>query len=250
MLTRGAFIPFVVAGDPSLADTERFVDALAEEDADVVELGVPFSDAIADGPVIQAASERAATHVTLTDVLALAARIKSRHPRLGLVLFTYLNPVFRLGFRRFAAAARAHGVDAALVVDLPPEEADEHREAMAEAGVKTVFLASPTTSPARLRRIAEASTGFVYYVSRAGVTGERAALSSTLAAEVARLREVTDKPIAVGFGISTPEQAAEVARFADGVVVGSAFVRAIAEGGDAVGRIREMVRSLAGFKRP
>jgi tryptophan synthase alpha chain len=223
-------IPFLVAGDPSVAATERFVDGLVAQGVELLELGVPFSDALADGPVIQAASERASrTLDSIGEVLALAGRIHARHPQLGIILFTYYNPIFRHGIERFAADARANGIAAVLVVDLPPESAGDYRLALAREKLGTIFLASPTTDPTRLPIIAEASTAFVYYVSRTGVTGERADLPTQLEAELARLRAFTNRPIAVGFGISNAEQAQRVGRVADGVVVGSAFVRIIAE---------------------
>jgi tryptophan synthase alpha chain len=238
-------VPFLVAGDPSLAATEKFVDGLVAEGIELLELGVPFSDALADGPVIQAASERASRTVdSIGDVLALAARIHGRHPGLGMILFTYYNPIFRHGVERFAADARASGVAGALVVDLPPEDAGEYRQALAREGLGAVFLASPTTDPTRLPIIAEASTAFVYYVSRTGVTGERAELSSGLEEGLARIRSVTNRPIAVGFGISTAEQARRVARVADAVVVGSAFVRIIADNPDLEMAERK-IRALA-----
>jgi tryptophan synthase alpha chain len=250
---RAAFIPFLVAGDPSIEATERVVDILVEEGADLLELGVPFSDAMADGPVIQAASERASKVLgSMGAVLDLAARIHAKHPRLPLILFTYYNPIFRLGVAEFARRAQVSGVSGVLVVDLPPEESKGYRETLDRHGLKTVFLASPTTAPERLGAISDASTGFVYYVSRTGVTGVQKELSATLAPELARLREKVVRPIAVGFGISTAEQARAVARLGDAVVVGSAFVKLMAEPGelsDVEKRVRVLARELVAAVR-
>lgn len=238
---RAAFIPFIVAGDPSLAVTEKIALALIDEGADLLELGVPFSDALADGPVIQTASEKASKSTpSITQVIDLVPKIN----RVPIVLFTYYNPILKLGVEEFARRASAAGVAAVLVVDLPPEEAGFYLEIVHRYGLKTIFLASPTTSPNRVPLIAEASSGFMYYVSRTGVTGVQDELSATLQAEVTRLRKLTDKSIAVGFGISTPEQARNVAGIGDAVVVGSAFVRLMAAHSDPV-QMEKEVRSLA-----
>lgn len=219
-----AFIPFVMAGDPDLARTMETLHALARAGADVIEVGVPFSDPVADGPVIQRAAERALARGTrLADVLgALAAfRLESQVP---LVLFAYLNPLLAWHARAAdgGAALRA-AADAILLVDLPLEEEAD----VVPAGVERIFLAAPSTSESRLRGLAAARTPFVYYVSRYGVTGAQDEVPPDLAANVRRARELTGKPVAVGFGISTPEQARAVARVADGVVVGSALVAEI-----------------------
>lgn len=233
---RAAFVPFVMAGDPDLGTTGKLLAALARAGADVIELGVPFSDPIADGPVNQQAAVRAlAGGTTLTSILELISRHRQE---LGVpvVLFTYFNPLHARGIERFAEEAAAAGVDGVLCVDLPPEEAQAaYLPAMRQAGVDTIFLLSPTSDDGRIEVVAGASTGFVYYVSRTGVTGGNAAVRSTLRAELERVSRRVDLPIAVGFGIATPEQAAEVAAVADGVVVGSALVRLVGEhgGGDA-----------------
>lgn len=227
---RAAFIPFLVAGDPDLETTGRLLPALAAGGADLIELGVPFSDPIADGPVIQRAACRAlAAGTKLSGILALVARHRDR---LGvpIVLFTYFNPLHARGLHAFAEQAAASGVDGVLCVDLPPEEgAGELVPELHHHGVDTIFLLAPTSTPDRVRRVAEVSTGFVYYVSRPGVTGERELLPSGLKKEVRRLRRRLTLPVAVGFGISTPEQVAAVGRLADGVVVGSALVRLVEE---------------------
>ncbi len=227
---RAAFVPFLVAGDPDLETTEELVLALASAGSDVVELGVPFSDPIADGPVNQAAATRAlASGTTLARILATVERLR-RRTDIAIVLFTYFNPLLRYGLSRLASHASESGVDGVLCVDLPPEEAaGEYLTALERAGLDAIFLLAPTSTPRRIRAVARVASGFVYYVSRTGVTGERATLPRELAAEVRALRRRVSLPIAVGFGISTPEQAAQVARIADGVVVGSALVRLIGE---------------------
>jgi len=227
---RAAFIPFLVAGDPDLQTTARLLDALARGGADLIELGVPFSDPIADGPVIQRASARAlAAGTTLSAVLDLVAKGRSE-VGVPLVLFTYFNPVHARGVRRFAEQAAASGVDGVLCVDLPPEEgAEELVPALAREGIDGIYLLAPTSDRRRVALAAAASTGFVYYVSLTGTTGERERLPSGLGKEVRHLRRRLRLPLAVGFGISRPEQVAAVGRFADGVVVGSALVRLVEE---------------------
>lgn len=242
------FIPFIVAGHPTLEASTEAIEILIAEGADLIELGVPFSDALADGPVIQAASEKAAQSVALGDVFALAERALARHPGFPLVLFTYYNPIFRMGLEAFARRAKEVGIHAVLVVDLPVEESVEYRAIMKAVDVGTVFLASPTTSERRLKAIVEASTAFIYLVSRAGVTGEQKALSETLAGDVARVRALTDKPLAIGFGISTAEHARAVARLGDAVVVGSAMVRILDQPG-GLKTLRQFTRELVAATR-
>lgn len=230
-----AFVAFVTAGDPSLDRTVEIALELEAAGVDVLELGVPFSDPLADGPVIQRASERALrAGTTLRGVLGAVRGIRERS-ELPIVLFSYLNPLVRYGLGALATDARAAGVDGVLVTDLPPEEADEWLAVARPAGLDTIFLAAPTSPEARLRRIAEVSRGFVYAISRTGVTGERDALSSDAAPLVEQLRRLTTAPVALGFGISTPDQVRAAASVADGVVVGSALVRFLEEqpGGDA-----------------
>jgi tryptophan synthase alpha chain len=227
---RAAFIPFIFAGDPSLEATEELLDALVAGGADIIELGVPFSDPMADGPVNQRAAYRAIeAGTTLAGILELVAR-KRAQLAVPIVLFTYYNPIFVYGLKRFAEHAAASGVDGVLCVDLPPEEgASEVAPVLLEAGISTIFLLAPTSTRERRRKVSEASSGFVYYVSRAGVTGERSDLRSQLGKEVKAVARDVRLPVAVGFGISTPEQVREVAGVADGVVVGSALVRVIEE---------------------
>jgi tryptophan synthase alpha chain len=243
---RAAFIPFLVAGYPSLEATEKMIDILVEEGADLLELGVPFSDALADGPVIQAASEHASRSISSIDqVIDFAAEITRRHPKLPIILFTYFNPIFKLGLESFAKKAKQAGVAAVLVVDLPPEESHKYQAQMREHGVRTVFLASPTTAPERIPLIAQASTGFIYYVSRTGVTGVQSELSRSLETELKKVRSLTDRPIAVGFGISKGEHARAVAKLGDAVVVGSAFVKIMATHAGDLHRMGQEIRALA-----
>ncbi|MEO8195811.1 MAG: tryptophan synthase subunit alpha [Thermoanaerobaculia bacterium] len=231
---RAAFIPYITAGDPDLAATERLAVTLAAAGADILELGVPFSDPIADGPANQAAAARAlASGTTLVGILALVARLQ---PRLGIpvVLFTYFNPIHAYGVARFAEHAAASGVDGVLCVDLPPEEAEgEYLDALRARGLDAIFLLAPTSTRERVRAVARLGSGFVYYVSRTGVTGEQGELPEALAREAKALGKTLKLPLAVGFGISTRAQVAAVAKVADGVVVGSALVRLIGEAGDA-----------------
>jgi len=224
-----ALVPFVTAGDPDLATTEAIVRTLVEAGADIIELGFPFSDPMADGPVIQAASERAlAAGTTLAGVLELVARVR-RHTAVPIVLMGYFNPVFRYGIERFGCEAAKAGVDGVLLVDLPPEEAAEVTSYWRPLGLKLITLLAPTTPPARLAQLAAAAEGYLYYVSMTGVTGAQAVAPTAIEAEVRQLRGMSPVPVAVGFGISTPADAAAVARFADAVVVGSALVKVIAE---------------------
>ncbi len=241
---RKALIAYITAGDPAPECTPEFVAALERGGADLIELGVPFSDPIADGPVIQRGADRALkSGTTVAKVLQIAQKIREKSP-IPLLLFTYLNPVLRYGLDALARDAKAAGIDGCLLTDLSVEEASPYVKVMRSAGLDTVFLAAPTSTPRRLKLVAEYSTGFVYLVSRTGVTGERASLSEAISPLVASMRSATKLPLAVGFGISTPEQAREVARLADGVVVGSAFVRLIEQGGDLEAFARSLRRGM------
>jgi tryptophan synthase alpha chain len=224
---RKGFIAYITAGDPTPDRTPDLVDALERGGADLIELGVPFSDPIADGPVIQRAGYRALqAGTTVRKVLDIAAEIRTRS-QIPLLLFTYLNPIMRYGIEKLAADAKAAGIDGCLLTDASVEEAGAYVHVMRSAGLDTVFLAAPTSTPRRLRLVAEYSTGFVYLVSRTGVTGERDSISSAVAPLIRSVREVTDLPLAVGFGVSTPEHVAEIGRQAEAVVVGSAIIRLI-----------------------
>jgi tryptophan synthase alpha chain len=225
--SKPALVAYLTCGDPDLRVTREVALAAIDAGAEVIELGVPFSDPVADGPVIQRASERALKNgVALSDVLKVAAEIR-RESDAGLIVFSYFNPILRMGMEKFAAKAAAAGVDGALITDLPVEEADEYLLHMRKRNLATVFLAAPTSTDARLKRIAELSTGFVYAVSRTGITGARKDLTEDAEKLVQRLRKFTKLPIAVGFGISAPEQFSAVSKFADAAVVGSAIVQTI-----------------------
>jgi len=224
---RKGLIAYLTVGDPSPDETPALVEALVRGGADLIELGVPFSDPIADGPVIQAAGERALkAGTTLRRVLQVAAEIR-RTSEVPLLLFTYLNPVIRYGLEKLAQDAAAAGIDGCLLTDASVEEAGDYVAAMHRHGLDTVFLAAPTSTERRLKLVAQYSTGFVYLVSRTGVTGERDSLSASVAPLVQAVRAVTDLPLAVGFGISRPEHVAELGRQVEAVVVGSAIVRLI-----------------------
>jgi tryptophan synthase alpha chain len=224
---RKPFIAYLTGGDPTPAHTASLVLALERGGADLIELGVPFSDPIADGPVIQRASERALrTGTKLARLLDIVREIR-RTSEVPLLLFSYMNPLLRYGFDRLGRDAAEAGIDGVLLTDLCVEEAEEPVRRLREHGLDTVFLAAPTSTERRLRLVAEHSSGFVYLVSRTGVTGEQKSVSEAAAPLTARMREITKLPLAVGFGISTPEQVSEVAQIADGVVVGSAIVKFI-----------------------
>jgi tryptophan synthase alpha chain len=230
---RKGFIPYITAGDPSLEATEQIILELERSGADVIELGVPFSDPMADGPVIQRASERAlANHVSVRDCLELVRRVRQRS-EVPIVFFSYLNPLLSIGLDRLGGELKEAGVDGVLAIDLVPEEADEFREAMRAAGIDMIFLVAPTSTDERIKLVTEASSGFVYAVSRTGVTGVQQSLSEAAGNLVQRVRRFTDLPIAVGFGVSTPEHVAEVWQHADAAVVGSRLVAEIeANAGD------------------
>ena len=243
--TRG-FIAYVTAGDPSSEATVEIAAALESCDVDILELGIPFSDPLADGPTIQAASSRAlAAGMTVAGSLEIVRRIR-QDSELPLVLFSYLNPIYFYGFERFLGDAVAAGADGLLILDLPVDEAQQNSELIASGGLDPIRLIAPTTPPERMAKIGSTGRGFIYYISREGVTGEQSQLSEGLSAQVAELRRHTSLPIAVGFGISTPEQAAAVAKHADAVVVGSAIVRQIAENQDP----SRLTRHLSDFVRP
>ena len=244
---RAAFVAYLTAGDPAADATVELAQALERAGADVLELGVPFSDPIADGPVLQLAAARAlAAGTTLETVFDIAGRIR-RETRLALVLFTYVNPVHRMGASKAAKRAASAGFDGVLLTDLPPEEAPPWSEPFRSAGLDTVFLVSPTSPAGRMRDAARLSSGFLYVVSRPGTTGARAELPKDLAATVSRAREAAGRlPLAIGFGISTPDAACRAAKLADGVVVGSALVAAAESAGSArVVAVEKLARSIS-----
>ena len=244
---RGAFIPFITVGDPDLATTERLLIELAKAGADIIELGVPFSDPVADGEVIQRASERALRNgVTVHDALTCARNVR-QHIDVPIVLFSYFNPLLQFGPEPFAPAAKEAGIDAVLVTDLIPEEAESWTQNLLQYRLDPIFLVAPTTSDKRLVRIAQQARGFIYAVSRAGVTGARDQMTRDAEDLVKRVRSVSDLPIAVGFGISSEEQVRQVWRFADAAVIGSAIVSQIEKfsgEADLVQRIGQFARSL------
>ncbi|HAD16979.1 MAG TPA: tryptophan synthase subunit alpha [Erythrobacter sp.] len=243
-----ALVCFLTAGD---GDTAANLDALVDGGADVIELGMPFTDPMADGPAIQAANIRSLGKGTTTaDVLSIASGFRQRHPDVPLVLMGYANPMVRRGPEWFASAAMNAGVDGVICVDIPPEEDDALGPSLRNAGIAPIRLATPTTDDRRLPAVVQGSEGFLYYVAVAGITGMQQAAIESIEANVARIKQATDIPVAVGFGVRTPEQAGEIARVADGVVVGSALVELVAEhGADAPARLRELTSKLAGAVR-
>jgi len=244
---RPGLVTYTTAGDPDLPRSGEILRALARAGADVLEVGVPFSDPLADGPVIQRATERAlAAGGSLRASLDLIEEVR-RDIQTPIVIFTYANPIVRMGLAEFAARAAAVGVDGVLALDLPIEEADELRSILSGAGLDTIFLLSPTTTPERVRKASELGRGFLYGISRLGVTGARDSVASGAEAMVRRIRAITDRPLALGFGISRPEHVAEVGAYADAAVVGSALVALIAEASGSpqlIPRVEEYVRSL------
>ncbi len=227
---RKALIPYVTAGDPTPTVTVPLLHALVEAGADVIELGVPFSDPMADGPVIQLACERALSHdVRLTDVLAMVKTFRETNQNTPVVLMGYLNPVESMGYENFAKAAQAAGVDGVLTVDLPPEEGADFSAIMAAHEIDTIFLLAPTSREERIKRIAEQGSGYLYYVSVKGVTGSSSLNVEEVEARLNLVRQYTDLPLGVGFGIKDPASAKQVAQVADGVIVGSVLVNKIAD---------------------
>jgi tryptophan synthase alpha chain len=241
-----SLVAYVTCGDPDLATTRDIVLAAIEAGAGIIELGVPFSDPLADGPVIQRASERALKHGTsLEQVLKLAAEIREHSQSVGLIVFSYLNPILQMGISKFCKVARHAGLDGVLITDLPVEESTEYLREARKNDLVTVFLAAPTSTDERLKQIAAVSTGFVYAVSRTGVTGARQQMPEDAGGLVKRLRRFTKLPVAVGFGISTPEQFAAVGKYAEAAVVGSAIVQTIERNrGHEAPAVAEFIRSL------
>ena len=240
-----AFMPYLCAGDPTPELTSKLLLTLEEAGADFIELGVPFSDPIADGPTVQRASERALTHrISLQQILEIVATLRTQ-TEIPIALMSYYNPIFRMGEDAFCKAAQDAGVDGVIVPDLPPEQAQPLLEAAQNYNLATIFLVAPTSPPERMQLIASVSTGFIYCVSVTGVTGARATLSDEIAPMIAELRKHTDKPISVGFGVSTPEQATQVAQIADGAIVGSAIVNVIEENIDNEAQLLAAVEQFA-----
>lgn len=246
---RKAFIPYITAGDPDLATTEALLLALADAGADIIELGVPFSDPMADGPVIQRASERALLRpLGVADILPMVERVRQKS-QVPIMLFTYFNPLLQFAREGLGAKLKAAGLDGVLITDLIPEEADAFVAEMREADVDTIFLAAPTSPDERLKLIAQYSSGFVYVVARTGVTGMRESVATEVQSLVERVRQHTPLPVAVGFGISKPEHVQDVWRYADGAVVGTRLVLEIENNlraPDLVERVARLVRELKG----
>jgi len=224
-----AFIPYIMAGDPDIKRTRELIGILEDCGADIIELGVPFSDPLADGPTIQKAAQRALDEgVTLKKVIELVAELRCS-TQIPIILMTYYNPIFKYGEERFVLDASAAGVDGIIVPDLPPDEAGNMIKYAKKSGLDTIFLLAPTSTDDRIHKVAKASSGFIYYVPITGITGSKLSLDSSIEAHIKRIRDVTDKPVAVGFGISTPAEAAGISQFADGVIVGSAIVKRVGE---------------------
>ncbi len=227
-----AFIPYIMAGDPSLEDTKRFISELQEAGADMIELGVPFTDPLADGPTIQRAHERAlAQGVTLRKVLSFVEKVR-QDTEIPIIIMTYYNPVFKYGIEAFIKEAVRVGVDGVIIPDLIPDEAGDFISIARIHGLDTIFLLAPTSTDDRIRKVIKASTGFIYYVSITGITGAKLLIDETMKETIRRIRTFTNKPVAVGFGVSNPEEARVVAEIADGVIVGSAIVKLTSEGKD------------------
>ncbi|MCE2399823.1 tryptophan synthase subunit alpha [Candidatus Poribacteria bacterium] len=240
-----AFMPYVCAGDPNPELTPKLFLTLEEAGADLIELGVPFSDPIADGPTIQRASERALKHrISLQQILEIVKTLRQKTD-IPIALMSYYNPIFRMGEESFCKAAQAAGIDGVIIPDLPPEQAESLLKVAPQYNLATIFLVAPTSPPERMQLIASVSTGFIYCVAVTGVTGARATLSDEVAPMIAELRKHTDKPICVGFGISTPEQAIQVAQLADGVIVASAIINVAEENVDDEARLLADVKQFA-----
>jgi len=247
---RKALIPYFTAGDPDPSLTVDLMHTLIDAGADLIELGVPFSDPMAEGPVIQLACERALRHnVSLHDVIALVAEFRQKDAETPVILMGYLNPVEVMGYRKFATEAAAAGVDGVLIVDMPPEEGAEPIEAFKAAGLDLIFLAAPTSTAERLQKISAASSGFVYYVSLKGVTGAKSLDAETVQEKLQEVRRYVDLPIGVGFGIKDADDAAAIAGVADAVVVGSAIVQHIADNQDDVHSIKTKISDLLSTMR-
>jgi tryptophan synthase alpha chain len=244
-----ALIPFITAGYPDIATTEKYIFQLERSGSDIIELGVPFSDPMADGPVIQTSSECALRKgTTLTMILTLVKRVR-RKTEIPILLMGYYNPFFAFGLPQFADAAKKAGVDGVLVVDLPPEEAGAMKAETDRTGLDLIFLLAPTSDDARIQQVAENASGFIYYVSLTGVTGVRSQLDKDIRKQVIQIKKQSNLPVGIGFGISTPEQAKRVAHWADGVVVGSAIIKIIETSTTPEASIKNVGQFVRGLKR-
>ena len=243
---RKALIPYIVAGDPNPELTVPMMHSLVQQGADIIELGIPFSDPMAEGPVIQQAHERALEHgISLTDALAMVAEFRQQNRQTPVVLMGYANPVVRMGFAHFAGAAADAGVDGLLTVDLPPEEAHELNDELKAVGIDSIFLIAPTTTTERIKRIADLATGYLYYVSLKGVTGAGHLDIDAVREKVEHIKSITSLPLTVGFGIKDAESATAISLLAEGVVVGSALVKRAAE----LGAVEPAVQLIADMRR-
>ena len=241
---QAAFVAYIMGGDPDRASSQKILNALPENGVDIIELGMPFTDPAADGPTIEEAGLRSlAAGTTLTTILEMAAEFRKTNDTTPIIIMGYCNPVHHMGYANFAAKAKAAGIDGAIIVDLPPEEDSELRAAFDEHNLALIRLATPTTDDARLPRVVAGTKGFVYYVSMTGITGAAFSQAGSVTEQVAKVREASNLPVVVGFGVKTPERAAEVAKDADGVVVGSAIVKTLHEDGPEAALA--LVKSLA-----
>lgn len=243
--SRKALVPFITAGDPNREVTVPLMHTMVEAGADVIELGVPFSDPMAEGPVIQAACERALKHhINLSDIFSMVSEFRTSDQTTAIVLMGYLNPIEIMGYDNFAKQAKQAGVDAVLTVDMPPDEAQSYKKAMDSNGLDTIFLVAPTSTEARVKKICQMSSGFVYYVSLKGVTGASHLHMQSVHEKVKQIKANTDLPVGVGFGIKDVETATEVAKIADAVVVGSAVVQRVADFADNPEKMQEQIARL------
>ena len=242
--SKKALIPYIMAGDPSLEATERFVMELEEAGVNIIELGIPFTDPVADGPTIQRAAERAlAGGTTLRKVIALVEKLREK-TQIPIIAMTYFNPVFKYGIQGFIKAAVKAGIDGVIIPDLIPDEADIFIKNARKADLSTIFLVAPTSNIERIKKVTASSTGFIYYVSITGITGQQLVLDDTIRLSIALIRQLSDIPVAVGFGISKPEEAAYVASLSDGIIVGSAIVKRIAKGQDIKGFVSSLRQAI------
>ncbi|RKQ70810.1 tryptophan synthase alpha chain [Litorimonas taeanensis] len=241
---QAAFVAYIMGGDPDRETSQRILNALPENGVDIIELGIPFTDPMADGPVIEEAGIRAReAGTTLTSVLEMATEFRKTNTSTPIIVMGYANPIHHMGFEKFSSAAKEAGVDGAIIVDLPPEEDTDLRKAFEKHDLALIRLATPTTDSARLPKVVSGTKGFVYYVSMNGVTGATLAQGGTITDQVARVKQAANLPVVVGFGVKTPERAKEIAKDADGVVVGTAIVKAIEENGPD--EALKLVKSLA-----
>lgn len=240
-----AFIPYIMAGDPDLEKTKEVILTFEDVGADVVELGIPFTDPLADGPTIQRAAERALrAGVTLRKVIGFVGELRQL-THIPIVLMTYYNPVFKYGEERFMRDAVDSGVDGVIIPDLPPDEAEGIIRLSRETAFSTIFLLAPTSTEDRIRKVARASTGFIYYVSITGITGARLEINESLVDSIKNIRAITDKPLCIGFGVSNPEEASRMSDIADGVIVGSAIVKILHESPERLeGFVRELRKAI------